>query len=76
MIANNCFIPFNRYNHTCLRTKLNSKKRSAIMRKLKPSFQNLVNENRHKILEDKKVMEKIEEKIEARQEQAIKMKTK
>nr|WP_280169025.1 FbpB family small basic protein [Priestia megaterium]MDH3160330.1 FbpB family small basic protein [Priestia megaterium] len=39
-------------------------------------FQNLVNENRHKILEDKKVMEKIEEKIEARQEQAIKMKTK
>ena len=46
------------------------------MRKLKPSFQNLVNENRHKILEDKKVMEKIEAKIEARQEQAIKMKTK
>jgi hypothetical protein len=45
------------------------------MRKLKLSFQNLVNENRHKILEDKKVMEKIEEKIEARQEQAIKMKT-
>jgi len=42
------------------------------MRKLKTSFQNLVNENRHKILEDKKVMEK----IEARQEQAIKMKTK
>jgi len=26
LIANNCFIPFNRYNHTCLRTKLNSKK--------------------------------------------------
>ncbi|MFL0497859.1 FbpB family small basic protein [Priestia megaterium] len=46
------------------------------MRKLKPCFQNLVNENRHKILEDKKVMEKIEEKIEARQEQTIKMKTK
>ncbi|MED4256660.1 FbpB family small basic protein [Priestia megaterium] len=46
------------------------------MRKLKTSFQNLVNENRHKILEDKKVMEKIEEKIEARQEQAIKIKTK
>jgi hypothetical protein len=40
------------------------------MRKLKPSFQNLVNENRNEILEDKKVMEKIEEKIEARQEQA------
>lgn len=46
------------------------------MRKLKPSFQNLVNENRYKILEDKKVMEKIEEKIEDRQEQAIKIKTK
>ncbi|MGG0391179.1 FbpB family small basic protein [Priestia megaterium] len=46
------------------------------MRKLKTSFQNLVNEKRHKILEDKKVMEKIEEKIEARQEQAIKMKMK
>ena len=46
------------------------------MRKLKTSFQNLVNENRHEILEDKKVMEKIEEKIEARQEQAIKTKTK
>jgi hypothetical protein len=43
---------------------------------LKPSFQNPVNENRHKILEDKKVMEKIEEKIEARQDQAMKMKTK
>ncbi|QSF36384.1 FbpB family small basic protein (plasmid) [Priestia megaterium] len=43
---------------------------------LKPSFQNPVNENRHKILEDKRVMEKIEEKIEARQEQAMKMKTK
>ncbi|MGG3124592.1 FbpB family small basic protein [Priestia megaterium] len=42
------------------------------MRKLKPSFQKLVNENRHEILEDKKVMEK----IEARQEQAIKTKTK
>ncbi|MFE7083937.1 FbpB family small basic protein [Priestia megaterium] len=46
------------------------------MRKLKPSFQNLVNENRRNILEDKKVMEKIEEKIEARQGQAIKIKTK
>ncbi|MED4210075.1 FbpB family small basic protein [Priestia megaterium] len=46
------------------------------MRKLKPSFQNLVNENRHKILEDKKVMEKIDEKIEARHEQAMKIETK
>ncbi|WP_410906554.1 FbpB family small basic protein [Priestia sp. SIMBA_032] len=46
------------------------------MRKLKPSFQTLVNENRHNILEDKKAIEKIEEKIEARKEQALKVKTK
>jgi len=26
LIVNNCFILFKRYNHTCLRTKLNSKK--------------------------------------------------
>ncbi|WP_176586617.1 FbpB family small basic protein [Priestia megaterium] len=40
--------------------------------KVTPPIQSLVNENRHKILGDKKVMEK----IEARQGQAIKMKTK
>ncbi|MGR6342174.1 FbpB family small basic protein [Priestia megaterium] len=46
------------------------------MRKLKPPFQNLINESRHNILKDKKVMEKIDEKIEARHEQTMKMKTK
>ncbi|MGG0582162.1 FbpB family small basic protein [Priestia aryabhattai] len=40
--------------------------------KVAPPFQSLVNENRHKILGDKKVMEK----IETRQGQIIKMKTK
>ncbi|MDP1471790.1 FbpB family small basic protein [Priestia megaterium] len=46
------------------------------MRKLKPTFQSLINENKNKIQQDKKLMDQIEERIDCRHEYAIKQKTK
>jgi hypothetical protein len=42
------------------------------MRKLKPSFQNLINENKNKIQQDRRLMDEIEERIDYRHEHAIK----
>ncbi|QTL51262.1 FbpB family small basic protein [Priestia aryabhattai] len=42
------------------------------MRKLKPSFQNLINENKNKIQQDKRLMDQIDERIDYRHEHAIK----
>jgi len=42
------------------------------MRKLKPSFQHLVNENKNQIQQDKRLLDQIEERIDYRHEHAIK----
>ncbi|NGY76179.1 FbpB family small basic protein (plasmid) [Bacillus megaterium] len=44
------------------------------MRKLKPSFQNLINENKNKIQQDRRLMDEIEERIDYRHEHAMKQK--
>ncbi|NGY75876.1 FbpB family small basic protein (plasmid) [Bacillus megaterium] len=44
------------------------------MRKLKPSFQNLINENKNQIQQDRRLMDQIEERIDYRHEHAIKQK--
>jgi len=44
------------------------------MRKLKPPFQSLINEIKHKIQHDKKLMDQIEERIDERHQHAIKQK--
>ncbi|WP_176586262.1 FbpB family small basic protein [Priestia megaterium] len=45
------------------------------MRKLKPSFQHLINENKNQSQQDKRLLDQIEERIDYRHEHAIKQTT-